>query len=231
MRWMSACGVVLGASLALNFAQGLHAENLPAPPRPDMATLDYGLQARQIADQTWVIEGAVADFARSNGCNIINTAFIATSDGVVVINTGPSRRYGEQQRRLIERVAGQPVLQVLNLNLHPDYFLGNQAWQDKPVQALAGSIAGMQAEGAAYEDNLYRICGDWMKGTQASAAQKAIEPQTLKVGNRTLELRRLQGHTGDDLLVIDQQSGVLFAGGLIFADRVPTTPHADGFVA
>ena len=227
MRWMSACGVVLGASLALNFAQGLHAENLPAPPRPDMATLDYGLQARQIADQTWVIEGAVADFARSNGCNIINTAFIATSDGVVVINTGPSRRYGEQQRRLIERVAGQPVLQVLNLNLHPDYFLGNQAWQGKPVQALAGSIAGMQAEGAAYEDNLYRICGDWMKGTQASAAQKAIEPQTLKVGNRTLELRRLQGHTGDDLLVIDKQSGVLFAGGLIFADRVPTTPHAD----
>lgn len=219
--------VSFSAALAMVFAQTLHAESLPAPPRPDMATLDYGLQARQIADQTWVIEGAVADFARSNGCNIINTAFMGTADGVVVINTGPSRRYGEQQRRLIEKVTGQQVYQVLNLNLHPDYFLGNQAWQDKPIQALAGSIAGMQAEGAAYEDNLYRICGDWMKGTQAHAAQKTIEPQTLKVGNRTLELRRLQGHTADDLLVIDRQAGVLFAGGLIFADRVPTTPHAD----
>ena len=68
--------LALSAALVMVFAQTLHAESLPAPPRPDMATLDYGLQARQIADQTWVIEGAVADFARSNGCNIINTAFM-----------------------------------------------------------------------------------------------------------------------------------------------------------
>ena len=79
----------------------------PAPPlqparaAPDPATLDYRLQPRQIAPGTWVIEGAVADFRPANGCNIINTAFIATGDGVIVINTGPSRLYGEQQRRAI----------------------------------------------------------------------------------------------------------------------------------
>ncbi len=197
------------------------------PRAPDQASLNYHLQPRKIATDTWVLEGAVADFALANGCNIINTAFIATGDGVVVINTGPSRRYGEQQRRAIASVTQEPVRQVLNLNLHPDYFFGNQAWADIPTQALAGSIAGMQAEGESYADNLYRLCGPWLQATQPTPARQAVQPQRFTLGRHDLELRRLQGHTGDDLVLLDHSSGVLFAGGLVFAQRVPTTPHAD----
>ncbi len=203
----------------------------PTGTAPDTARLDYRLQPRQIAPGTWVIEGAVADFLPANGCNIINTAFIATGDGVIVINTGPSRLYGEQQRRAITAtlaaVTPQPVRRVLNLNLHPDYFFGNQAWDGVPTQALAGSIAGMQAEGESYADNLYRLCGGWMRGTQATPARQALEPGSFTLGDHHLELRRLQGHTGDDLVLLDHSTGVLFAGGLVFAERVPTTPHAD----
>ena len=194
---------------------------------PDPATLDYRLQPRQIAPGTWVIEGAVADFLPANGCNIINTAFIATGDGVVVVNTGPSRLYGEQQRRAIAAVTPQPVRMVLNLNLHPDYFFGNQAWEGVPTQALAGSITGMHAEGKGYADNLYRLCGDWMKGTEPAPAREVLEPRRFTLGAHRLELRRLQGHTRDDLVLLDTTTGVLFAGGLVFANRVPTTPHAD----
>ncbi|MEZ5661951.1 MAG: quinoprotein relay system zinc metallohydrolase 1 [Burkholderiaceae bacterium] len=207
-------------------AQGLPAATGTTGPA-DPVHLDYGLRARQIASGTWVIEGAVEDFSRQNGCNIINTGFIATGAGVVVINTGPSRRYGEQQRRLIAQVTPEPVVQVLNLNLHPDYFFGNQAWPDRPVQALPGSMAGMQAEGGAYADNLYRLCGDWMTGTESTPASKPVEPGVRTLGQHRIELLRLDGHTGDDLVLLDHTTGVVFAGGLVFADRVPTTPHAD----
>lgn len=210
------------------------AETVPVPPNastPDQVRLDYDLKPRQIAAGTWVIEGEVADFSRANGCNIINTAFIATGAGVVVINTGPSRLYGEQQRRAIARVTSEPVLRVLQLNLHPDYFFGNQAWAGTPTQALSGSIAGMKAEGGAYADNLYRLCGDWMKGSESTPSQQAIDPGSLprteQIGGHRLELWRLNGHTGDDLVVLDHTTGVLFTGGLVFAERVPTTPHAD----
>ena len=216
------------ALLAMACAFGVPAQApAHAGARPDPATHDYRLQPRQIAPGTWVIEGAVADFAPANGCNIINTAFIDTGDGVVVVNTGPSRLYGEQQRRAIAAVTAQPVRRVLNLNLHPDYFFGNQAWGDVPVQALAGSISGMRAEGGGYADNLYRLCGDWMKGTEPTAAREALQPGTFTLGSHTLQLHRLQGHTQDDLVLLDTSTGVLFAGGLVFAERVPTTPHAD----
>lgn len=190
------------------------------------AEFDYRLSPRELAPGVYVIEGAVEDFAPRNGCNIINTGFVVTDAGVVVINTGPSLRYGQQQRAAIGRVTAQPVVRVLNLNLHPDYFFGNQAYADVVTAALAGSIAGMRREGAAYADNLYRLCGDWLKGTAPKPAAAAVGTGVLRVGSRELELLRLAGHTDDDLVVLDRSSGVMFAGGLVFLQRVPTTPHA-----
>jgi len=198
-------------------------------PWPTLAQTPHGyaLTPRPIAPGTWVLEGAVDDFRPANGCNIINTAFIATGAGVVVVNTGPSRQYGEQQRQAIARVTDEPVLRVLNLNLHPDYFFGNQAWADRPTAALPGSIAGMVAEGPSYATNLYRLCGNAMAGTEPAPAREALTPGPWPLGTHRLELLRLEGHTGDDLVLLDHSTGVVFAGGLVFAQRGPTTPHAD----
>lgn len=195
------------------------------------AAQDYGLQARPVAPGVWVVEGANADFSPANGCNIINTGFIATDAGVLVVNTGPSRLYGEQLRELAERTAGNKVAAVLQLNLHPDYFLGNQAFADVPRWATAATIAGIQRESAAYENNLYRLCGDWMKGTSTLAPDREIDAPVRAgrwhLGGRAFELVELQGHTASDLVLVDRAAGVAFVGGLVFAERVPTTPHAE----
>ncbi|MEY4882685.1 MAG: hypothetical protein RIS34_539 [Pseudomonadota bacterium] len=193
----------------------------------DKASLDYQLKARALAPGVYVVEGANADFSPANGCNVINTGFIETNAGVLVINTGPSRRYGEQLRALIAHTTAQPVVQVLHLNLHPDYFLGNQAFADVPRRATAETRAGIARESASYENNLYRLCGDWMKGTETLAPDTTQVTGSWILGNRHLELRNYQGHTASDLVLIDRDSGVAFVGGLAFADRIPTTPHAN----
>ena len=154
--------------------------------RADVKTLDYRLQARALAPGVWVVEGDNADFTPANGCNIINTGFIATGAGVLVVNTGPSRTYGEQLRALIRRTTAEPVVQVLHLNLHPDYFLGNQAFADVPRLATDSTRAGMVREAKAYEDNLYRLCGDWMKGTEAVLPSGTVMLGPLRVGGRDL---------------------------------------------
>ena len=195
-------------------------------PRVDLGRLDYGLVARALAPGVWVVEGANADFSPANGCNVINTGFIATGSGVLVINTGPSRRYGEQLRALIAKTTSEPVVQVIHLNLHPDYFLGNQAFADVPRLATDATRAGMAREAKAYEDNLYRLCGDWMRGTEAMLPTGTVALGPLHIGSRDMELREYRGHTDSDLVLVDKSSGVVFAGGLVFAQRIPTTPHA-----
>lgn len=194
---------------------------------PDPATLDYRLSARALDDGVYVVEGGNADFDRANGCNIINTGFLVGRDGVLVVNTGPSRRYGEQLRALIARTTAKPVTAVIHLNLHPDYFLGSQAFADVPRYATPATLEGMRAEARAYEDNLYRLCGDWMKGTEALLPDRVLAPgDTIALAGRQIAVREFKGHTASDLVLRDEASGTLFAGGLVFAERVPTTPHA-----
>ncbi len=193
----------------------------------DPKTLDYHLKARELGSGVYVVEGANADFSVANGCNIINTGFVVTPAGVLVVNTGTSRLYGEQLRALIARTTGgKPVARVLQLNLHPDYFMGHQAFAGVPRSATPATREGVAREAKAYEDNLFRLCGDWMKGTEALAPDSDAKPGAFELGGRAFELVELSGHTASDLVLLDKASGVAFVGGLVFAQRIPTTPHA-----
>src|SRR5574337_375316 len=116
------------------------------------AERDYLLQPRQIAADTWVLEGRLEDFSFSNGGNIVNTAFIATPAGVVVIDSGPSRRYGEQLVTAIRKLTDKPVVKVFLTHHHPDHFLGNQAFPPATLAALPGTIAGLKAEAGRSEE-------------------------------------------------------------------------------
>jgi quinoprotein relay system zinc metallohydrolase 1 len=187
---------------------------------------DYGLHPRQVADGTYVLVGRNEHFDFHNGGNIVNTAFIVTPKGVIVIDTGPSRRYGEQLRKAIGQVTRQPIVQVYITHLHPDHFLGNQAFEDLPIAALEATREGIRQLGEGFSDNLYRLVGSWMSGTRVVVPNRTAEPGTVEIGGHHLRLIALEGHTGADLALLDETTGVLFAGDLVFHDRTPTTPHA-----
>ena len=187
---------------------------------------DYGLMPQKIADDSWAFIGKTEDITRANGGNMVNTAFVVTADGVVVIDSGPSRRYGEQMRAAIARVTDRPVVRVFNTHHHPDHFLGNQAFAGVPRAALPAAQAGMREQGGAFADNMYRMAGDWMAGTEVAVAEEAAQAGRVTIGGHEFELIALDGHTGGDLVIFDRTTGVLYAGDLIFLDRAPTTPHA-----
>lgn len=190
------------------------------------ADLDYGLRPQPVADQTWVLQGHLEDFSFANGGNIVNTAFIVTKSGVVVIDSGPSRLYGQQFLAAIRQVSPQPIVQVLITHHHPDHFLGNQAFPAAALTALPETIHAIQAEGPGFNDNMYRLNGDWMKGTEVVVPSHELNQGALEIGGHRLELLALEGHTRADLAIFDHTTGVLFAGDLVFNQRLPTTPHA-----
>ncbi|WP_372875498.1 quinoprotein relay system zinc metallohydrolase 1 [Pseudomonas sp.] len=192
------------------------------------ADLDYDLQPRQIADDVWLLEGSTDNFARNNGGNIVNSGFIVTDRGVLVIDSGPSKRYGEALRRAIARVTDKPVHTLLLTHHHPDHVLGNQAFADVPIAALPATTALLAEQGEAMADNMYRLVGDWMRGTEVVLPTQTLTPGLLEVAGRRLRLLGLRGHTGADLAILDETSGVLFAGDLLFYQRALTTPGTPG---
>ncbi|WP_448110688.1 quinoprotein relay system zinc metallohydrolase 1 [Pseudomonas lini] len=195
---------------------------------PALADPDYALKPRQIAEDTWLLEGSTDNFAKSNGGNIVNTAFIVTEKGVVVIDTGPSKRYGEALRKAIATTTDKPVIQVLLTHHHPDHVLGNQAFTDVPIGAFAGTTELLRQQGEAMAENMYRLVGDWMRGTEVVLPTQTLTPGVQSFGNHDLRLLSLGGHTGADLTILDQKTGVLFAGDLVFYQRALTTPNSPG---
>lgn len=191
------------------------------------AQLEYRLTPTPLGDGVYVFLGATEHFTRENGGDIVNTGFIDASGGVIVIDTGPSKRYGEAQRAAIRAATGKDVVQVFITHAHPDHFLGNQAYAGVPISALPGTVQAANSDGTALADNLYRLLGGWMDGTVAQAPRPLRGTGRIEIAGRTLDLVALQGHTGADLAVLDVSSGTLFAGDLAFAERTPTTPHAD----
>jgi quinoprotein relay system zinc metallohydrolase 1 len=187
----------------------------------------YDLTPVEVADGVWMIEGATEYFSPENGGAIVNVAFIETDAGAVLIDTGPSRRYGEALRTAMAARAPQGVAAVLMTHHHPDHWFGNQAFADRPIHALGATREGAEAHGGAYAEAMYRLVGDWMRGTEPLPPAMALEGPELTVGGRALLLLPLGGHTAADLAVLDRRTGTLVAGDLAFLNRAPTTPDAD----
>lgn len=190
---------------------------------------DYKLSERvvELAEGTYVVQGETNHFSRNNGGNVLNTAFIVSDEGVLVIDTGPSLRYGQQLRALIASITDAPIKRVLMTHHHPDHFFGNQAFEDVPIYATALTRQEMAAHADGYSDAMYRLVGRAMFGTEYVLPTETIQAGDLDFGGHQLQLLEMSGHTASELVIHDQSTGVLFTGDLVFNGRAPTTPHAD----
>ena len=66
-----------------------------------------------------------------------------------------------------------------------------------------------------------------MRGTEVPEPLLPASDGVVEIGGRRLRLLALAGHSASDLVVLDETSGTLFSGDLVFHNRAPATPHAD----
>ncbi|QUT05712.1 quinoprotein relay system zinc metallohydrolase 1 [Sphingobium phenoxybenzoativorans] len=191
------------------------------------AGTEYIIAPVAVADGVWMIHGDDAPILPSNGGAIANIAIIATPAGTVLVDSGPSLRYGRELKTVSEQVTGKPVIRVYVTHLHPDHGMGIAAFDPAIVAALPQTISDMQRDGRGFSDAMYRILGDWMRGTELLLPGRRIDQASEDFGGRTLRLLPLSGHSAADLALLDERTGTLIAGDLLFHDRAPSTPTGD----
>lgn len=191
------------------------------------APLTYTLAPKKIADGVWMLAGAQEAITFENGGAIANITILDSKDGAIIIDTGPSKRYGEQLANAARELTGKDIARVYLTHFHPDHVFGNQAFAPGIIAAPQGVIDGISNMGNAFSDAMYYIARDWMRGTDIVLPSKAITSGIEDIGGRKLHVFALAGHTSSDLVILDEASGTLIAGDLAFLDRAPTTPHAN----
>ncbi|MGD0490226.1 MAG: quinoprotein relay system zinc metallohydrolase 2 [Steroidobacteraceae bacterium] len=157
--------------------------------------------------------------------DIANIGFIIGSKCVAVIDTGGSVRIGRQLRAAIRRRTSLPICYVIDTHVHVDHVLGNFAFKaDKPRIVGHAALADAMARNRQYFMSEYG--GDFdgaPSAEQIMGPDQAVDRElSLDLGGRTLRLRAWPtAHTDCDLTVYDERTGTLWAGDLLFRERLP----------
>lgn len=213
--------------MSLTRRQAIIGMSAAVPLMTGAASADYAIDPVAVGNGLWMIHGADEAMLFGNGGAIANIVIIDTPAGTVLVDAGPSVRYGRMLKAIAEKLTGKPVVRVFVTHLHPDHGMGIAAFDPAIVAALPGTIADMQRDGRGFSDALYRLLGDWMRGTDVVIPGRRIDQQSEDFGGRTLRLLPLSGHSNADLALIDESTGILIAGDLLFLNRAPTTPTAN----
>jgi glyoxylase-like metal-dependent hydrolase (beta-lactamase superfamily II) len=184
-----------------------------------------------VAPGIWVwLPAHRGDISKRNKGHVIPTSIVVDGGEAIVIDPGPSHRHGWRVRESVRCRFGASVRWVVNTHAHAENVLANSAFASKRSRGLLEIVSG-----AATRDAMQQRCPSCLKsltarvGLQAMAGTRILLPDRtlvpgdrLRVGEQTLEVLAIEpGHTEGDLVLWHAGHRVLWAGGLVYDERLP----------
>ncbi len=198
---------------------------------PAAVTVD--VEPRRVSERVWYVQGDSGMVSlRNEGFNS-NAGFVVTDDGVVVFDALGTPALGAVLLERIRRVTKQPVRRVVISHYHSDHFYGLQALKEAGAEVWAHRSV---REYLATEAPALRLAerreslSPWVTDeARIVAPDRYVDGETVfRMGGLTFRLLPAgPAHTDEDLMMLVEEEGVLFAGDLIFAGRVPFVGDAD----
>ena len=191
------------------------------------------MAAQQVSPSAWFVQGQSALGSPANRNFISNAGFVVTPAGVLVIDALGSPALAQELMAAIRRVTSQPVTHVVLTHYHADHVYGLQAFQaagarilahEGAREYLASDTARLRLEASRRDlapwvgpDTRLVAPDEWITGAR-ELVLGGVRVQLLPVG---------PSHTPEDVMVWLPQEKVLFAGDLVFRQRIPFVGQAD----
>lgn len=183
------------------------------------------LRLEEVAEGVHVYAGPHEEASPRNLGAVGNAGVVIGRDAVAVIDTGGSPEFGRRLRVSIAALTALPIAYVITTHAHPDHVFGGVAFdEDGTSFAGHGKLArALAVRGPFYLDAFERLVGTTFEGARIVAPSIEVRDVTrIDLGDRVLVLTAWRtAHTDNDLTVLDERTGTLFAGDLVFVDRLP----------
>ena len=187
----------------------------------------------QVSPSVWYVQGVSALGSTANQNFISNAGFVVTPAGVVVIDALGSPALASRLLGEIRKVTPKPVTHVIVTHYHADHIYGLQTLRQHGAKVIAHRSAGeyLSSDLARQRlENSRREMAPWVNAeTVLVPPDQALDGDlNLNVGSTSFVIRHVgPAHTPEDLVVYVPSEKVLFAGDLVFRNRVPFVGQAD----
>ncbi len=192
---------------------------------------EYNLKPKKIIENVYCFFGKLENISKENAGNIVNTCFVQTKEGFVVIDSGPTYAYAAQAYEQMQHIAKLPVKYVINKHDHDDHWLGNSFYKDKGA-LLIGPRTYEENTLSGMETRMHSTLGDMLFAkTKIVKLDMIVDNNfTLKIADDVFEILQPTkiAHTKGDLIVYFPRKKVVFTGDLLFNGRL--TSLRDGSI-
>lgn len=191
------------------------------------------MQAKQVAPNIYYVEGLSELGSSANQNFISNAGFVVTPDGVVVIDALGSPELARRLIAQIRKVTPKPLNTVIVTHYHADHVYGLQVFKEAGARIVAHEASGEYLNSDTARLRLEASRQElfpWVdEKTHLLPPDEPINgAKKLMVGGVDFELIPVgPSHTPDDLVIWLPKSKVLFAGDLVFRNRIPFVGQAD----
>jgi glyoxylase-like metal-dependent hydrolase (beta-lactamase superfamily II) len=199
----------------------------------DRQAVTVPMKAVRLGPHSYYVQGLPGAASNANQGFMSNAGFVVTADGVVVFDALATPPLAEKLAGLIRGITGQPIKRVIISHYHADHYYGLQVFKSLGAEVWAHRNARGVTQGEAAALRLQQrkeALSPWVNDNT-----RLIDPDRYLDGDAEFTLGGLHfalryvgpAHSDEDMAMLVQEDGVLYAGDLVFRGRVPFVGDAD----
>lgn len=191
------------------------------------------MQLQQINPHVFYVQGASEMGSSANQNFISNAGFVVTPAGVVVVDALGSPELARRLLAEIRKITKKPIHTVVLTHYHADHIYGLQVFKEAGARIVAHAAAReyLFSDTAKLRLEVSRQeLWPWIdeKTRLVPADVWLNSPHSFTVGGVQFDIQPVgPSHTAEDLVVYLPQKKILFAGDLVFRNRIPYVGQAD----
>ena len=174
---------------------------------------NYHLNSHNITPDIKCFFGLQAEPSMINGANVINTCYIKTDEGYVIIDSGPTYHYAQQAYKVMQTEESLPIKYVINTSSNELNSLGNQFYKEQGA-ILIGVQSHKRSLKKRQEISLKdKISKEAFENTRTTPLDfSLIHDKNLILGSSRIEIKKFE----DQLIVYVPHSKTIFVGDFEF---------------
>ncbi len=185
---------------------------------------DYTLKPEKVNATTYCFFGLAEAMDEHNNGNMVNSCYVNMGSSYLVIDSGPTYLFAQQAYTKMKEIKALPISFVINTHTHDDHWLGNAYYKELGIEII-GSKEFKNEPKVQQTRMQKRVSKEAYEGTTQVFPNEFVDSEkTLELDGKKVYIKSVnkKAHSKSDLFIYIPQYSTVFAGDLVFNERIPS---------